>query len=360
MSCAYCQCSLGGWEKADDPVKEHQKRKPDCAVFISEVEKVEKKQESDNRTVSSSTAKARSVSRKRGVAEATEIADEEEVSSSRAAKKRTSIVKEKKDKVEEDTMEEAKDEDVKAAKSKEEEVKPATKKRKKAVSSKAKAAVKKTILPSEEPIESTSEEPPSKAKVKKGSKKTLTKKAKAVQKEDEQKEEKKMELDAKEVVEVSDFEEEPSRSHSRESEAAVTKGALDRADSPPTSCESETFKTPKQTTSGRTTGVEKTPKPTSTSPIVQTTTHFPVAASSTAATTTIQGDVPLLTKLDTLTSRERTMTVEDYLKSHVGKACSEMEAEGNKRIANLKSEMDRGRSKAERILRGIDINPAEV
>ncbi|TKY89052.1 hypothetical protein EX895_001583 [Sporisorium graminicola] len=31
--CIYCSKSLGGWEKSDDPVHEHQRRVPDCAFF---------------------------------------------------------------------------------------------------------------------------------------------------------------------------------------------------------------------------------------------------------------------------------------------------------------------------------------
>uniref|UniRef100_V5EZ06 BIR-domain-containing protein n=1 Tax=Kalmanozyma brasiliensis (strain GHG001) TaxID=1365824 RepID=V5EZ06_KALBG len=35
--CVYCSKSLGGWEKADDPVHEHQRRVPDCAFFNCEL-----------------------------------------------------------------------------------------------------------------------------------------------------------------------------------------------------------------------------------------------------------------------------------------------------------------------------------
>ena len=107
-------------------------------------------------------------------------------------------------------------------------------------------------------------------------------------------------------------------------------------DSPPTSCESETFKTPKQTASARTT--EKTPK-----------------ASSPLFKSAIQGDIPALAKLEPLTSREKAMTVEEWLKSHVKRACDELEAEGNRRIAKLQGEMERGRSEAEKILRGLTV-----
>ncbi len=35
--CIYCDKSLGGWEKSDDPVHEHQRRNPDCAFFNCEL-----------------------------------------------------------------------------------------------------------------------------------------------------------------------------------------------------------------------------------------------------------------------------------------------------------------------------------
>ncbi|ETS64606.1 chromosome segregation protein [Moesziomyces aphidis] len=35
--CIYCDRSLGGWEKSDDPVHEHQRRHPDCAFFKCEL-----------------------------------------------------------------------------------------------------------------------------------------------------------------------------------------------------------------------------------------------------------------------------------------------------------------------------------
>jgi len=49
------------------------------------------------------------------------------------------------------------------------------------------------------------------------------------------------------------------------------------------------------------------------------------------------------------------MTVEEWLKSHVKRACDELEAEGNRRIAKLQGEMERGRSEAEKILRGLTV-----
>ncbi|CDW99041.1 hypothetical protein [Sporisorium scitamineum] len=36
--CIYCSKSLGGWEKSDDPVHEHQRRVPDCAIFNCRLE----------------------------------------------------------------------------------------------------------------------------------------------------------------------------------------------------------------------------------------------------------------------------------------------------------------------------------
>lgn len=38
--CIYCNKSLGGWEKSDDPVHEHQRRVPDCAFFNCELREV--------------------------------------------------------------------------------------------------------------------------------------------------------------------------------------------------------------------------------------------------------------------------------------------------------------------------------
>ncbi|GAK68338.1 uncharacterized protein PAN0_070c6583 [Moesziomyces antarcticus] len=35
--CIYCDRSLGGWEKSDDPVHEHQRRHPECAFFKCEL-----------------------------------------------------------------------------------------------------------------------------------------------------------------------------------------------------------------------------------------------------------------------------------------------------------------------------------
>jgi hypothetical protein len=36
-TCIYCGKALGGWEKADDPVHEHQRRHPECAFFNCEL-----------------------------------------------------------------------------------------------------------------------------------------------------------------------------------------------------------------------------------------------------------------------------------------------------------------------------------
>ncbi|KAJ9474674.1 Protein BIR1 [Pseudozyma hubeiensis] len=38
--CVYCNKSLGGWEKSDDPVHEHQRRVPGCAFFNCELREV--------------------------------------------------------------------------------------------------------------------------------------------------------------------------------------------------------------------------------------------------------------------------------------------------------------------------------
>lgn len=37
--CVYCEKSLGGWEKSDDPVHEHRRRVPECAFFNCELRK---------------------------------------------------------------------------------------------------------------------------------------------------------------------------------------------------------------------------------------------------------------------------------------------------------------------------------
>jgi hypothetical protein len=352
-------------------VKEHQKRKPECAIFVSELEKVEKKQEaSSSKAANSCVAKSRTASRKRA-AEPDETAEAEASTSTRTRTKSNRSV-------------EAPEVVKMGSKVDDLELKPAAKKRKKATTASAKSVSKKEAIvemaedkletPIEEKeevqieekeeaiLEEEREASPPKTTTKKTTKKAPVKKKAGAKKKTINTKSTDMEVDDKEV-EASDFEEAPSRSHSRDSGKDVVAAVADRAKSLSASPETETFKTPKQTTSGRPT--EKTPKPSS--PLVEkkTTKKSKVAApaSTAAPVTTIptapivyKGDIPPLEKLETLTLLERSMTVEEWLKSHVKKACTELEAEGNRRIATLKIEMNRGRVEAERILRGINVN----
>lgn len=320
MTCIYCQCSLGGWEKADDPVKEHQKRKPECVMFNTTVEKKHEVKETatttaTTRAASVSSGRGRTASRKRAAEMMEADAEEERPSTSRGRGKGKAV---------ESQAEEKKSELTKATQKKR---KAATKAKKNLT-----AAVEEEY---DERVEEVSE-----PKTKKASKKTKTKAAQLHQEENKMEkkvDEPQLEEKDEEMIEASDFEGEPSRSNSRDSEKINDV----RMDSPPTSCGSETFKTPKQTTSARPT--EKTPKVSS-----------PVKVGKTTSIQT--GDIPPLTEIGELTSKERTMTVEEWLKSNIIKACKEMKEEGNRRIAKLEQEMIRGRSEAERILRGDDVH----
>lgn len=253
-----------------------------------------------------------------------------------------------------------------------EEAKPAPKKRKKAVAAKAKGTSKRT--PVEAPLEEEEEalaltgveadeeeirELPPKTKTKKAATKKAPPKKKTAAKKVAENNTSEMELDGKEV-EADDFEEAPSRSHSRDSGKDVDVApVVERAETPSTSVEPETFKTPKQTASGRTT--EKTPI--ASSPMIEKPQKVAKAAVETTkktnATSAMQqqgGAIASLEKLDTLSLREKSMTVEEYLRMHVKKACSELKAEGKRRIEVLEGEMAMGRIEAERILRGIYVN----
>jgi hypothetical protein len=59
-TCAYCNCSLGGWEKTDDPIKEHQRRRAACPFFNCEMMKAAE-------SVASKEVKASSAKRSRAV-----------------------------------------------------------------------------------------------------------------------------------------------------------------------------------------------------------------------------------------------------------------------------------------------------
>ncbi|SPO28815.1 uncharacterized protein UTRI_05128_B [Ustilago trichophora] len=45
VKCIYCSKALGGWEKSDDPVHEHQRRHPECAFFNCELREPEQDEE---------------------------------------------------------------------------------------------------------------------------------------------------------------------------------------------------------------------------------------------------------------------------------------------------------------------------
>ena len=295
MTCVYCQCSLGGWEKADDPVKEHQRRRPDCLVFTTVLEK---KREPASRVAS--TTKSRSTSRKRA-ADASEDQDDEQSARSKSRKGMSA-----------------------SPQPEETQIAPAkSAPKKKTATGKTKRATKKAAAPAAENVEAKT-------------KTTRTRKASAADaktaKGEESVERDGIQMDVDEqAVEASDFEEGPSRSHSSD------KVSRHLADSPPTSCESETFKTPRQAVSARSSA--KTPK--ASSPGVKTN-----------GKPAMEGDIAPLKKLGTLSSHDMNLTVEDWLKAQVGKACVEMEAEGGQRISKLREEMKRGRVEVESILRG--------
>ncbi|UZJ52908.1 hypothetical protein CBS101457_002228 [Exobasidium rhododendri] len=324
VTCAYCQCSLGGWEKADDPVKEHQKRKPDCAIFTSVLEKKQEAKEAPLQVISANSGKERTTSKKR-VAEAMQEMEGEEASSSRSRSKRKQSV-----------------EPQVTVSEQGEGAKPVMKKKKKATA-KAKKPTKKADFPlpneKEKQVEVVEKaEAVPELKPKKASKKAeaMTARIRHVEEEEE------ADVDEK-MMEASNFEEEPSsRSPSRDTKK-ITSDA--RKDSPPTSCGSETFKSPKQTVSARVTEktLERVVSPVKVKP----------------STSNQKGDIPPLYQIEELTSKEKAMTVEEWLKSHIKRACKEMKEEGNKRIVELEREMIKGRFEAERILRGVDIHQAD-
>lgn len=336
VTCIYCQCSLGGWEKSDDPVEEHQKRRPECPVFNSVLEKEERKAESKStKKANTSVAKSRAASRKRA-AENDELDSGQESklhedANAQGTRQTEAVVAPEEEKPEAD------DKPAPIAKS-------AAGRKRAAPKAKKTTTRKKAANPEEdEPQPARKSKKP---KLAVNSEEAVGNAESSVPLRDVNEKTAVGENPEEAVVDASDFEDEPTQSHEKVP-SDMEKRAVKTIDARKTR-DSETFKTPKQTMSGRTTvAAENTPKASS-----------PASKSQSKAAPEVMplGDIAPLTKLDAISNEEKLMTVEDWLKVHVTKACTDMENEGQKRIAKLRIRMDQGRKQAECILRGIDVN----
>ncbi|PWN38067.1 uncharacterized protein FA14DRAFT_188100 [Meira miltonrushii] len=297
--CQYCELVLGGWEKTDDPMHEHERRRPTCPFFncaLAEVPSVEivsspvVEVTKKTRSASTATKRARAVSKRKAK-------DEDEVE------------------VQEDDPEQKAQE--------QEEEQPAT--------SKASCAQKEPTVESQQKQEEV-EAPRKIAPSRKVSRK---------------------------VQKVEETEPSPERAPVQvapEPQARVETDAEMEHDAPEeVAAESTPAAAPAASSSQNERKSSDLDEPSS-----QKDLESDQPASSSSPKRFSEPDpfmIEPLKKIPKLTPAEEDMTVEAWLKTQVLSACQEMENEGIERIEKLRQQIGKGRAEIEAVLRGRSLNP---
>lgn len=316
-TCCYCECALGGWEKTDDPVEEHQRRRPECPFFNCSVHPV----------TDSTKARSGSVSVKRG----------------RAVSKR----KNKEDVEEEQAnAEEAQMTDAKPAaeSSVEERAQPKSRS-----TSRAKKQAKANVEEASG-SEGTKQATRGRNASRKAAPDDIASPASktvlehAVVTSDGEGDMAEVEQTDKEVKDT-----EQAADPEAEAKVVITPVRGERAPEQQTPVVGVNNETADQ--AGR---EVETSEPVRHLEVTKALTGemMPTHELAKRPSQPAPFSITPLTELDKLTPAEESMTVEAWLKMQVSRACEEMEREGMHRIERLREEISKGRAEIESALRG--------
>lgn len=319
-TCNYCDCSLGGWEKSDDPVQEHQRRRPECPFFNARLET-----EGGSRVASASTSKKRRVASKRKV-----VGEEEkEVEEDESNATRKMSIQEKEFKKQEEAV------DIVPPKR--------TSSRKKA----KKGDETEKVQHQPDPSDGT---PPGKtttaAEEKAPSAESAIHSSEALREADNNILKDTLAHAVKQDLKTSDWDENVPHNnmHKGSKEGQEEPPNSDGHSSPAANVDEKTKVGPAPIEVLSSENVETEEKQMQ-SP-AGTNDSRPVSSADTNIA------VPPLHQLTAELATDENITVEAWLKRQVSQACEEMEREGKQRIEKLRAEMTRSRVEIEAILRG--------
>lgn len=325
--CQYCELVLGGWEKTDDPMHEHQRRRPSCPFFncslkevpyveivMSPVAEVNKK----TRSASTSTKRARAVSKRKAK---DEDEDEDEIEAQEGQPVNNNVRKDQ----EQEHLDHAQTE----------RSQPAT--------SKVLQAQKEQVIGPKHESKEETEAPKKIATSRKASRKVQREETADAAPESIPPQTKvKANEQAGSAVEQTRTE---SKAIPASEEIAMPKEAM-----------KETATKPSLPTNTVTKKQRLSEQENLSSPKDVNSDHLAKTSSPKRFSELDPFMIEPLKKIPKLTSAEEEMTVEAWLKTQVFNACQEMEREGKERIERLREQIEKGRTEIETVLRGRSMN----